>query len=126
MGRDVEMRRSSIHGMGIYSLRAFQAGEIILRWDISHLITNEEMASLSDEERQYTHPFDGNTAIIVQPPERYVNHSCANNTVVRDFCDVAVRDISAGEEITSDYSSDGSGSKFICSCGAKNCRGIVG
>lgn len=125
-GRDVEVRRSPIHGAGVYALRAFGAGEVVLRWDVSRLVTVEECASLPEEERRYTHPFDGETSILVQPPERFVNHSCDNNTVVRDFCDVAVRHIAPGEEVTSDYSADGSGSKFPCSCGSANCRGAVG
>lgn len=122
----VEVSKSPIHGRGVYARRAFQAGATVMRWDTSHRLTKEESASLPDEERRYTHPFDENTTLVVQPPERYVNHSCDHNTMVRDFCDVAVRDISPGEEITSDYSSDGAGLKFKCSCGARNCRGVVG
>jgi len=124
--RDVEVRKSTIHGLGLYARRAFRAGEIVLRWNLSRLISKNELASLPEHERRYTHPFDAERILIVQPPERYVNHSCANNTVVRDFCDVAVRPIEAGEEITSDYSTDESGSKFTCSCGAENCRRTVG
>lgn len=122
----VEVRRSPIHGVGVYARRAFEAGEVVLRWDTSRRLTAEEWAALPEEERRYTHPFDARTALLVGPPERYVNHSCDNNTVVRDFCDVAVRRISAGEEVTSDYSADGSGSAFACRCGAKDCRGVVG
>lgn len=124
--RDVEVRKSSIHGLGLYALRDFRVGEIVLRWYLSQLISKDELLSLPEQERKYTHPFDSERILIVQPPERYVNHSCDNNTEVRDFCDVAVRNIAASEEITSDYSSDESGSKFNCSCGAKNCRGTVG
>jgi hypothetical protein len=109
--------------MGVFARSAFEPGEIVLRWDMSRLISKEECALLPDRERQYTHPFDAERMIVIQPPERFVNHSCNNNTVVRNFCDVAIRCIAPGEEITSDYSSDGSGSQFICSCGFENCRG---
>lgn len=126
MGRSVEVRKSSIHGVGVYALRAFKAGEVVLQWDISHIVPNEELNSLSDNELAFTHPLDENKTVIVQPPERYVNHSCDNNTVVRGSCDVAVRDIAPGEEITSDYCSDGAGRKFACLCGAVSCRGTVG
>src|SRR5688500_2460313 len=124
--RKVEVRESSIHGLGLYALRDFRAGEIVLRWNLSRLIPKVEMISLPEEERKYTHRFDAEKILIVQPPERYVNHSCDNNTEVRDFCDVAIRNIAAGEEITSDYSMDDSGSKFNCRCRAENCRGRVG
>ena len=120
------MRSSPIHGRGVYARRAFRAGEVVLRWDTSHLLSGAELASLPEPERLYTHPFDEHRVLVVQPPERYVNHSCDSNTAVRDFCDVAVRAIAPGEEVTGDYSSDGSGSKFTCSCGAANCRGTVG
>lgn len=123
--RDVDVRTSSIHGSGLYALRSFEPDEIVLRWDLSHIIPSEELQTLSEKERRYTHPLDENRILIIQPPERFVNHSCNNNTVVRDFCDVAVRPIMPGDEITSDYSADGSGSAFTCSCGEENCRGTV-
>ena len=112
--------------MGLYACRRFAPGEVVLRWDLSHTIANDELAVLSEMERRYTHPLDQHRMLVVQPPERFVNHSCNNNTVVRDFCDVAVRHIEAGEEITSDYSLDGSEYEFTCSCGELNCRGKVG
>ena len=122
----VEIRPSQIEGQGLYALRNFAPGEIVLRWDVSQLIARELLDSLPPEERRYVHPFAERHIMIVQPPERYVNHSCNNNTEVRDFCDVAIRPIAAGEEITSNYGSDGSGSKFVCRCGAENCRGVIG
>ena len=122
---EVEVRPSLIHGMGLLARRAFEPGEIVLRWDLSRLIPKDEFALLSPAEQHYTHPFDEERLILVQPPERFVNHSCDNNTEVRNFCDVARRRISSGEEITSSYASDGSGSKFVCSCSSENCRGSI-
>lgn len=119
---DTEVRQSPIHGMGLFALRTFEPGEVILRWDLSRLIPKDEFPLLSSAEQHYTHPFDEDKLILVQPPERFVNHSCNNNTEVRNFSDVAIRRISPGEEITSSYASDGSGSKFVCSCGSENCR----
>jgi SET domain-containing protein len=118
---DVEVRPSQIHGMGLFARRVFEPGEIVLRWDLSRLIAKEDFALLSPAEQHYTHPFDEERLILVQPPERFVNHSCNNNTEVRNFCDVAMRRISPGDEITSSYWSDGSGSRFVCSCGSENC-----
>jgi hypothetical protein len=108
--------------MGLFALRTFEPGEVILLWDVSRLIPKDEFPLLSPAEQHYTHPFDEDRLILVQPPERFVNHSCNNNTEVRNFSDVAIRRISPGEEITSSYASDGSGSKFVCSCGSENCR----
>jgi len=122
----VEVRDSAIQGRGLYALRDFEAGEVVLRWDITHTISTRDLAKMSVDERRYTHPLDQDRAIIVQPPERFVNHSCDNNTEVRDFCDVAIKPIRIGEEITSDYGTDGSGVQFDCLCGSENCRGRIG
>lgn len=123
---DVEIRRSGIDGLGAFALRPFRRGEVVLRWDVSRRVPRGEVFDLPDSEKNYLHPYDEETLVVVQPPERYVNHSCDNNTVVRNFCDVAVRDIRAGEEITSDYEADGAGQRFECRCGAAKCRGSVG
>ena len=123
---DVEVRRSGIDGLGVFALRPFNSGEVVLRWDVSKRVPGVQASGLPDSERIYLHPYDEDSLVVVQPPERYVNHSCDNNTSVRDFCDVAVRDIRAGEEITSDYEADGAGLKFECRCGSANCRGSIG
>jgi uncharacterized protein len=123
---DVEVRASKIHRFGLYALRAFAPGEVVLSWDLSQTIANEEVTTLSEEVRHFTHPLNENRTLIVQPPARFVNHSCNNNTVVRDFCDVAIKPIAIGDEITSDYGADGSASGFACLCGSENCRGSVG
>jgi len=99
--------------MGLIARRAFEAGEIVLRWDVSRLISREDFALLSAAEQRYTHPFDKQRLVVVQPPERFLNHSCNNNTVVRDFCDVAIREVALGEEITSNYLSDGDRSSSV-------------
>ena len=122
MSKPFEIKPSAIHGSGLFACRNFEPGEVVLRWDVSHLIPNELLSSLSPEERRYTHPFDGRKTLLVQPPERFVNHSCDNNTIVKDFCDVAIKAIRPGDEITSNYGEDGSGSKFNCRCGSGNCR----
>ena len=122
----VEVRQSKIQGRGLYALRAFAPGEVLLRWDLSKTISREQLGSLSPDELRYTHRLDNGRVLIVQPPERYVNHSCNSNTEVRDFCDVAVVPIKCGDEITSDYGSDGASVSFECQCGSANCRGFIG
>src|ERR1044071_4783878 len=111
---DVEIRESLIQGTGLYAKRAFNRGEIVLSWNLSHTIPNEQVAALPEEERRYTHPLDEHRTLIVQSPERFVNHSCDGNTEVRDLCDVAVRRIEVGEEITSDYGTVGAVVSFEC------------
>lgn len=123
---DVEIRRSPVHQLGVFAERPFKAGEVVLRWDTRDRVPAEKAAAFEGRTDIYLHPFDPGSFFVVQSPERYVNHSCAHNTEVRDFMDVAVRDIAAGEEITSNYETDGAGLSFTCCCGAPQCRGVIG
>lgn len=125
MWSDVEIRESAIQGKGLYALRQFDIGEVVLKWDLSKTVAPEDVALMPLEERRYTHPLDRDRILIVQAPERFVNHSCDNNTEVRDFCDVAIKPIRVGDEITSDYGLEGASVSFECSCGSMNCRGTI-
>ena len=62
-----------------------------------------------------------------EPVMLFLNHSCepsvgfAGNTVL-----VAMRDISPGEELTTDYALfDDSDETMECQCGTPSCRGMV-
>ena len=58
---------------------------------------------------------------------RYINHSCEPNCVVSGRSIIAERGISAGEELTFDYSSDVDwpGFRMDCACGSSKCRNVV-
>jgi hypothetical protein len=58
---------------------------------------------------------------------RFLNHSCEANARVEKFDLIAVRAISAGEQITFDYDANewDMRSPFRCACGAVTCRGLV-
>jgi len=122
MNEDIEIKQSAIAGRGVFARRQFKQGDTVLRWDVSHKIRRDRIASLSAEEQHFLNPFDDTFFVLLGEPERCVNHSCANNTRVEHFSDVAVRDILPGEEITSDYRSGGAVVDFVCRCGAPNCR----
>ena len=64
---------------------------------------------------------DKNNYFLMKLPEKYVNRSCNANTKSKNLCDVAIRDIKKGEEITSSYKNN----SFKCKCGDKNCVGNV-
>ena len=124
MNNDIVIGPSNISGRGVFARRAFRKGEIVLRWDVSQKIGRDNIESLPLEQRHFLNPFDDEFMVLLGEPERYVNHSCANNTRVEEFTDVAVRDILPGEEITSDYQSGGAVVGFVCCCGAPNCRNV--
>lgn len=121
----VIVKKSRIHGKGVFAAQDFKKGEVVLHWDTSHVLSKQEVEKMSEEEKRYVSFLDGKY-IAMQTPEKYVNHSCAANTKAEDFCDVAIRDISKGEEITADYSKElPPGFSMKCNCGSKNCQKIV-
>ena len=117
----VEVRDSAISGQGIFARALIREGDVVLAWS-PKVLTAEEVERLPANEREhYTYP-EGNHVLWMQPPERYVNHSCEPNTHVVGRSDVALRDIHPGEEVTSDYV-DLEAEGFVCNCGSKICRG---
>ena len=65
--------------------------------------------------------------LYLDEPGRYANHACSPNAaVIRDRRLVAIRPISAGEEICFDYSTTISdGWTMACGCGSPECRGLI-
>src|SRR5262245_9556315 len=66
----VEVRQSQIEGLGLYARQTYEPGEVVLSWDLSHTIDNDQLLTLPESERRYTHPLDDYRTLIVQPPER--------------------------------------------------------
>ena len=121
---DVIIKNSKIHGKGVFANRDFKKGEIVLRWNPKE-INKIQSNKLSEEEKEFVSFKDGKY-FLMQPPERFVNHSCEPNTNSINQCDIAIKEIKRGEEITSDYSKDViPGFKIKCNCGSKKCRGII-
>lgn len=122
---DVSVKESKIEGKGVFAERDFKKGEVVLKWDTKNLLTEDEVAKMPPDERSYVSYFKGKY-ILMQEPERYVNHACEANTYAKDFADVALRDIKKGEEITADYTDEHlPGVGIQCKCGSVSCRGII-
>lgn len=122
---DIIVKSSKIHGKGVFAARYFKKGEIVIKWDTSHTLTTGEVKKLKASEKKYVAYLNGKY-ILMQPPARYVNHSCNANTHAHNFCDIANRDIKKSEEITSDYSKTETPSfEMRCNCGSKNCKSII-
>ena len=122
---DVIVKKSNIHGKGAFAARDFKKGEIVLRWDRSHMLTKKEAENFPKNLKKYVNYHKG-AYLVMQSPERFVNHSCNPNTKVKDFGDIAIRDIKKGEQITSDYAVDASlDFEMKCNCGSKDCRRTI-
>ena len=121
----IKVQKSPIEGQGVFAARTFKIGEVVLRWDTSHQLNKETVEKMTEEEKKYVSCVDGKY-ILMQEPERYVNHSCQPNTRVENFCDVAIRDIAIGEEITGDYLDNAPPNTYMkCFCGRPNCKKII-
>ena len=122
---DIQVKKSKIEGRGVFAAHDFKKGDIVIKWDVSHELTEAQVKNLSKDESKYICSIN-NKNILMQPPARYVNHSCDANTYVVNFCDVAKRDIMKGEEITSNYSgNEGPGFEMKCNCGSDKCKGLI-
>lgn len=122
---NVIIKYSDIHGTGVFALRDFKKGEIVLHWNTSHTLPKEKVEKIPHKEKKYLSFLEGKY-LIMQEPEKYVNHSCKPNTTTQNFCDVAMRDIKTGEEITGDYTEVlPPYTSMECNCGSKKCRKIL-
>jgi hypothetical protein len=103
-------------------------GDIVLRIDDSRVVTSAD--PLDPAKGEFDHHCDflaGGKVVVMQPPERFINHRCDPNTFVRTVAGaryvVALREIRPGDEITYDYCVNGDGdTEWDCSCGSSCCR----
>jgi SET domain-containing protein len=124
---------SSISGRGLHAVTAISAGEVVAVKG-GHIVTTEELERLPEplpnSDVQITD--DLHLAALTQdeyePVMLFLNHSCdpnvgfAGNTVL-----VTMRDVAAGEELTTDYALfDDYDGQMACACGADCCRGVIG
>jgi hypothetical protein len=124
----LDTANSPIHGVGVFSIVNFSPGEIVLRIDDSRVVTAS--APLDPAKGEFDHHCDylaGGKVVLMQPPERFINHGCDPNTFVRtvagDRYVIALREIHLGDEITYDYCINGDGdTEWDCVCGSPICR----
>ncbi len=124
----VHTAQSPIHGMGVFSSSQFSAGEIVLKIDDSRVVIDTD--PLDPARGEFEHHCDylaGGRVVLMQPPERFINHRCDPNTFTRTIAGdrhvVALREIRPGEEITYDYCLNSEGdTAWDCSCGSPKCR----
>jgi SET domain-containing protein len=115
--KDIVIMKSKIQGKGVFAARDFKKGEVIIKWDASDKINKKEYDSAKD--KTYLSKV-GKIYLRMKAPAKYVNNSCNPNTKVKNFCDVTIRDIKKGEEITGNYADDTGGIDFKCNC--KKCK----
>ena len=99
-------KKKSILGKSIFANRDFKKGEIVIKYNLK-LLTKQEFKNLPETEKNFTHKHHSKI-YLYSSPERYVNHSSNPNTIqdLSKKCDIAIKDIRKGEEITTDSTKD--------------------
>jgi SET domain-containing protein len=141
--RRIQVRRSYVHGKGVYALQDIAAGDTLIEY-VGEIITWEEAQARHphdpanpnhtfyfhiDESRVIDALYGGNSS-------RWINHACEPNCEAdeqdgRIFIK-ALRDIAAGEELNYDYGliideryTRKLKAEYPCWCGAASCRGTL-
>lgn len=125
--KNVEVKNSATQGKGVFASKDFKKGDFILTIDDSHVVIDE--SKLTPEQHAFELDYLEDKIVIMQSPEKYINHSCDPNIYVKTENGIrniyAMRDIAKGNEIAYDYSINGDNEgTFECHCRSKNCRKI--
>lgn len=139
----VEVRRSPIHGSGVFARRRIARGTRIIEYvgeRVSHAEADRRYAD-RDLTDNHTFLFIVDNRIVIDAgvggnAARFINHSCEPNceTVIeeRRVFIYALRAIKPGDELAYDYliqreKDDPPGIEeiFRCRCGAPKCRGTM-
>jgi len=139
-GRRIQVRRSGVHGKGVFALRPIAAGERIIEY------VGEVLTWAAAQKRHPHDPSDPNhtfffhiddkhviDAAVGGNAARWINHACEPNCEAdedggRIFID-ALRDIAPGEELFYDYGlivderyTPSLKKQYECRCGSARCR----
>jgi len=138
------VRKSSIHGKGVFARRRIPAGQRIIEYKGERISWPEAIRRAEAKGGPLNHTFffsladgrvidgeaDGNEA-------RFINHSCEPNCEAMEHDDgrvyiYAQRDIARGEELSYHYALIYEGRHtaavkraFACRCGAPGCTGVM-
>jgi len=139
----MEVRNSELHGLGVFATQAIKKGTRIIEYlgdKISHAEADRRYETKDDNDN-HTFLFSVDRKLVIDAGEkgndaRYFNHSCDPNceSVIeqrRVFIE-AIKDISAGDEMTYDYQIGRERTDppnideiYSCRCGAAECRGTM-
>lgn len=126
MSSNVIIRRSKLHSRGLFALKSFKKGEVVYTYKKGKILTVHELARLPRATLRYVDRIGKNAYEIMEPPARFVNHSCEPNMREKNRTGYALRPISKGEEIMIDYNRLTFLEKpFVCRCQSINCRKII-
>ena len=145
-GRRIQVRRSGVHGKGVFALQPIRKGETIIEY-VGEIITWKEAdrrRSSDPDDPNHTFFFsigDGSKVMdanVGGNASRWINHSCAPNCEAEEDDDtfrvffLVFCFFRAGEELNYDYGlvidekhTKALKAQYRCLCGAKQCRGTL-
>lgn len=143
-GPRIQVRRSGVHGRGVFALRDLKPGEVIIEYTGELISWEEALDRHPHDPSQPDHTFyfhiDGGRVIdanVGGNSARWINHSC-NPNCESDETDEgrvfikALRRIRAGEELNYSYGltideryTPKVKKRFECRCGAAQCSGTM-
>lgn len=132
---NVRVRRSGVHGRGLFAARDIAKGERFLEY-VGHRVTKAESERRTERQwargRVYTFELNSRYDIDGSPlwnVARWANHSCTPNAetevVHGRIWLTALRKIRAGEEVAYDYNFPVDDEPAPCRCGSRRCRGYI-
>lgn len=141
--RHFVVRKSSIHGRGVFALSHIPKGSRLIEYTGEHISHDEADARYGEEHEDSPHTmlFSVDDEIVIDATRRgssarWINHSCAPNCEAvededRIFIE-AIRNILPGEELTYDYNlilderhTPALKRAHACCCGEHHCRGTL-
>lgn len=142
-GRRIQMRRSGVHGKGVFALVPFDTDDLVIEYTGEVISWKEALRRHPHDPSDPNHTFyfhiDDKTVIdgaVHGNVARWINHGCDPNceTEVVDgrVFIKALRPIVPGEELFYDYRlmieeryTPKLKKEFECRCGAETCRGTM-
>jgi len=124
---------SGIEGRGVHAIEAITGGEVVAVKG-GHVVDGSAAATLPEAIRTSAFQIAAGHFLAAITQDEYdgvmmlVNHSCEPNVGIGgNVLLVSMRDIAAGEELTTDYALflGYPGFAMPCRCGAAACRGMV-
>jgi hypothetical protein len=143
-GRRIQVRRSGVHGRGVFALRRIPRGETIIEYTGEVITWKEALRRHPHDPADPNHTFyfhiDDGRVIDAKHggnAARWINHSCAPNCEADETDDGRVfikslRALEPGEELFYDYGliideryTPKLKKQFECRCGSRRCRGTM-
>jgi hypothetical protein len=118
-------------GNGVFATRFIPCGTITWALDeFDQVLAPAQVAALAPAQRaqveEYAYVDARGDYVLCWDLGRYVNHGCdPTSRGIGAACEIAVRDIQPGEQLTSDYAELNITAAFHCRCGSPRCRGVV-